>query len=379
MKKKTEEREGRGMHRRAFLKTSGAMTLGAVAAMGAAPGISAQTVPQKAQKYSGEKIDVFCHIMPPKFLQAMFKKSRPSWYHENTKTLPALADLNLRFKAMDKYEGMLQLLDLGMPTVEYAVPPKDAVDLARQANDEMAELVHKYPDRFVGAVACLPMNDVDAAIRETDRAMKDLKFKGIQLGSSINGKPLDRPEFLPIYQKMAEYDLPVWIHPIKDDDTPDYPDEKKSEYRIFSILAWPFETSKAMTRLVYSGIMEKYPDLKIIPHHCGAMIPFFRGRVTPLPPKGQEVAKLANHPLQYFKRFYADTVLAGNPSALMCGFDFFGADRMLFATDYPYPGGAGKGDVAIGDVIEAIEQMNISQEDKAKIFSRNTRKLLKLA
>lgn len=376
MKKEEEKSRRMGMSRRAFLKGGAAVGIGAAATMGVSGKASAQSGPAK---YSGEMIDIFCHIMPPKFLEALEKKSRPSWYNGNTRTLPALWDLDLRWKAMDKYPGMLQLLDLGMPTIEYAVPPKDAVDLARIANNEMAELVVKYPARFVGAVACLPMSDVDASLREADRAMKDLKFKGIQIGSSINGKPLDRPEYMPLYEKMVEYDLPIWIHPIKDDDIPDYPDEKKSEYRLFSTFAWPFETTKAMGRLVYGGVLEKFPNLKVIPHHCGAMVPFFRGRINPMPSGPMQIAKLTKHPLAYFKKFYGDTVMGGTTSALMCGYDFFGPDLMVFATDYPYPGGAEKCDLAIGDVIESVQRMPIPLEDKGKIFSKNPRKLLKLA
>lgn len=364
-----------GMDRRTFLKASSAISLGGAATFGVPGGISAQSV----KKYSGEKIDAFCHIMPPKFTEALFKRSRPTWYLENTKTLPALTNLDLRLKAMDKYEGMLQIFSLGMPPIEHVVPPKDAVDLARMANDEMAELVNKYPNRFVGAVAGLPMNDMDGALRETERVIKELKFKGVQIASSINGKPLDRPEFLGLYEMMAQYDLPIWIHPTKDKDIPDYPDEKISRYDLFRNFAWAFETTKAMHRLVFSGVMEKYPNLKFFIHHCGAMLPFFVGRVPASPPEVGEVMKLTKPPLEYFKKFYVDTVLAGNTSALMCGYSLFGADKMLFASDYPYPGGPQKGDIALGEVIESVERMNVTDEEKTKIFSKNARRILKLS
>jgi predicted TIM-barrel fold metal-dependent hydrolase len=336
---------------------------------------------QSLKKYSGEKVDVFCHILPPKYKEELLKRGKPSYYTENSKKLPALSDLDIRFRAIDKYEGLRQVLDLGMPPIELAFSPKDAVEMARMANDEMAELVNKYPDRFVGAVAGLPMNDTDAASREAERAIKELKFKGVQIASSVNGKPLDRPEFLPLYEKMAQYDLPIWIHPVRDYTIPDYPDEKSSKYGVFSFFGWPFDTTVAMTRLVFSGIMEKYPNIKFISHHCGAMLPFFYKRVLLPGPGGQsgDIMKLTKPPVEYFKRFYADTVLNGNTPALMCGYAFFGAHNMLFASDYPYPGGAEKGDVAVGEVIESVEQMNITDEEKAKIFSKNARKILKLS
>jgi aminocarboxymuconate-semialdehyde decarboxylase len=221
---------------------------------------------------------------------------------------------------------------------------------------------------------------MDASLRETERAIEQLKFKGIQIFTSVNGKPLDRPEFLGLYEKMAQYDLPVWIHPVKDRVTPDYADEEASKYALFLAFGWPYETTLAMSRLVFSGIMEKYPNLKFITHHCGGMLPFFYKRVALVPPgvKTGEVMKLAKSPLDYFKRFYADTVLGGNVPALMAGHSFFGTDHMLFASDYPYPGGADKGEVVLREVIKSVEMMNVTEEDKAKIFSKNARRILRL-
>ena len=133
-----------------------------------------------------------------------------------------------------------------------------------------------------------------------------------------------------------------------------------------------------MARLVYSGIMEKYPNLKIIPHHCGGMIPFFATSRGSNPSQPGEIMKLTKAPVEYFKKFYGDTVLAGNTAALTCGVGFFGADHIIFATDYPYPGGNNPGAV-IGDVIKSVEELNLSEEDKAKIFSGNARRLMKLS
>jgi aminocarboxymuconate-semialdehyde decarboxylase len=221
---------------------------------------------------------------------------------------------------------------------------------------------------------------MDASLRETERAIEQLKFKGIQIFTSVNGKPLDRPEFLGLYEKMAQYDLPVWIHPVKDRVTPDYADEEASKYALFLAFGWPYETTLAMSRLVFSGIMEKYPNLKFITHHCGGMLPFFYKRVALVPPgvKTGEVTKLGKSPLDYFKRFYADTVLGGNVSALMAGHSFFGTDHMLFASDYPYPGGADKGEAVLREVIKSVEMMSVTEEDKVRIFSKNARRILRL-
>ena len=324
-----------------------------------------------------EKIDMFPHILTRKYKEALFKKARSSFYLKADKIRPALWDLDIRFRSLDKFEGLRQTLTLAAPPLEEAFSEKDAVEMAQMANDEMAELVNKNPDRFVAAVACLPLNDVDAAVREIERAVKDLNLKGIQISSAINGRPLDRPEFMGIYDKMNEYRLPIWIHPVGDEDIPEYPDEKYSKYDLNLSFGWPYQTTLAMARLVYSGIIEKYSNLKFITHHCGAMLPFFSERIQPAGVDG-EVMKLSKSPLEYFKRFYGDTCLGKNVPALMCGYAFFGADHMLFGTDYPFPGGPKFLDVALGGALEAVAGMNVTEKEKAKILSENAKRILSL-
>lgn len=188
-------------------------------------------------------------------------------------------DMNHRFRIMDKFEGLKQVITLGVPAIEDIADPKNAVDLARIANDEMAQLVNKHPDRFVAAAACLPMNNMDAALKEADRAINDLGFKGVQTGTPINNKPLDSGEFMPLFEKMAQYDLPIWIHPGRPVTYADYKTEEVSKYMIFLLFGWPYETTVAMTRLVFSGVLERYPNLKFITHHCGAMVPYLHQRL----------------------------------------------------------------------------------------------------
>ena len=330
------------------------------------------------------KIDIFTHIMPVRYREKLLKIAPPELdIIVNVGSTPTLFDLEQRFRIMDKFDGLRQVLTLSAPPVEQIADPKQAVDLARLANDGMAELVDKYPDRFAAGVASLPMNDMDAALVELDRAVKDLGLKGVQVLTPVNEKPLDAPEFLPLFEKMAGYDLPVWIHPRRGQDYPDYRTEEESKYRIFSVFGWPYETTVAMTRIVFSGLLETYPNLKLITHHCGGMVPFLRERVIGSYDrifkdlKDDVRQRLSKPHVEYFRMFYNDTAINGNTSALMCAYEFCGAEHLLFATDNPFDTELGERNLR--QVIRAIEQMAISAAEKEKIFEGNAKKLLALS
>lgn len=206
------------------------------------------------------KIDAYSHIIPAKYLEALRKISTTVVTHKIIPTKP-LYDLESRFRIMDMFDGLAQVLTLGWPAIEEVANSEKTEELAMLANDEMAELVMKYPDRFVAAIAYLPMNTMDAALKEADRAINDLKCRGVYLHSHVSGKPLDSAEFIPLYEKMFQYKLPIYIHPNRSNDFPDYKIEKESKYDIHSVFGWLYDTTVAMTRLVFSGILE-IPRLK---------------------------------------------------------------------------------------------------------------------
>lgn len=331
-------------------------------------------------------IDVFTHILPPKYLEARDKKSIGGWASAKgskyVKAVPTLFDLDKRFKIMDRYPDLLQVLTIAAPSPETITKPEDTVELAKIANDEMAELVVKYPDRFVAAVACLPLNDIDATLSEIDRAINDLRFRGIQVCTDINGKPLDSPEFMPIYEKMAYYDLPILIHPMREAVVPDYEGEEESKYLIWTRLGWPHATSTAMMRLVCSGILEKYPSLKFVTHHAGGTVPYLITRIGLLDNFNEMrmgyryEQRLTKSTVDYLRMFYNDTAVYGNTPSLMCAYAFCGADHLLFATDMPFDSQAGYR--LVRETIRSVEEMDITDVEKKKIFEDNARKLFRL-
>ena len=307
------------------------------------------------------KIDIFSHILTEKYL-SIYRKKAPAIENQIEVMTPPVVDLAIRFRLMNRYPDVLQMLTVANVPLEKFVSPQDAVELARIANDELADLVIKYPDKFFGAVACLPMNDMDAALEEVDRAITKLRLKGVQIYSRIKGEPLDTPKFKPLYEKMSEYDLPIWIHPTTNE-------KLDNDIGIFS---WPFETTSAMLRLVKSGIFAERPNIKFIIHHAGAMVPFFAERI-------KWVMSLVPQPYpnihEHFRKFYNDTAVYGNTSALMCAYDYFGADHLLFGTDAPLGPRWGM----VEDTIASIERMTIPDADKEKILKKNAVDLFKLA
>jgi predicted TIM-barrel fold metal-dependent hydrolase len=324
-------------------------------------------------------IDSFNHISPPKFNEALSAAS-------NTKAKPAarpvygmesMSNIDTRLRIMDRFDGYYQILNISLPAIEDTVGPEAAVDLAKIANDEMAELVYKYPERFLGAMACLPMNNINAALKELDRAIFQLGFKGVQITTTVNDKPLDSPEFDPFFEKMNKYELPIQIHPRH---VTGYLDTVLGDS---NDTGWPIDTTLCMNRLVYSGLLCKYPNLKILTHHCGGVTPYvgariFRGPANPRVRLKQEADNMGFSKTieDYYKMFYADTAMWGWTPGLMCGCAFFGVDHILFGTDYPY--GPRGGEMFIRDTIRSVQEMAIPEEDKKKIFELNARKLFKI-
>jgi predicted TIM-barrel fold metal-dependent hydrolase len=163
------------------------------------------------------KVDIFSHIIPAKYQEALVKKAKNSTAHLEgwVKQNPALSDVEIRLRRVDRYPDMLEVLVPALAPLEAFVSAADAPDLAKINNDESAAIVEKYPDRFMAAVALLPLSDIDAAVKEAGRACMGLGLRGILMNTTINGEPMDLPKFRPLFAKMVEYDIPRLSHRYK--------------------------------------------------------------------------------------------------------------------------------------------------------------------
>ena len=333
------------------------------------------------------KIDIFNHIYPAGY-HARLMQVAPSDKDigKRMRNVPMLFDLDVRFRVMDAFDGYQQVLSLPTPPIENFADGAIASDLARAANDGMAELVTRHPERFPAFVASLAYHDPDAAVREAVRAIDDLGARGIQMFTNARGTPMSDPAYLPIVEALAARDLPIWLHPYRGADIADYKTEDRSEYEIWWTFGWPYETSVAMARFVFAGYFDRFPELKIITHHMGAMAPYFAGRVGPgwdqLGARTSDgvlsavLRRLNKRPLEYFKMFYGDTAVFGEYAATVCGLDFFGVDHVLFASDAPFD--PEKGPMYIRETIKIVDRLPIANEDRERIYWRNAAALLKL-
>lgn len=335
-----------------------------------------------------KKIDIFNHIWPKPFFDRLIAHvGTMSDITKRSGDVPMMTDLDRRFQVMDEFgPDYCQILSLASPPLEKLAGPDLALEMSRIGSDAMAELCQKYPDRFPAFIATAPITHPEGMITETRRAIEDLGAVGVQIFTNVNGKPLDLPEFAPFFDYINSTGKPVWMHPARGANFPDYLTEKQSEYEIWWTFGWPYETSAAMARMVFSGFFDRWPNLKVITHHAGGMIPFFEGRVGPgwdqMGARTSDrdlaaVRKALKRPhLDYFKSFYADTATFGSASAIRHAMEFFGEDRVMFASDAPFdPEG---GPYYIRETIRLIDGLDITDAQRRKLYQDNAVNLLGL-
>jgi uncharacterized protein len=293
-------------------------------------------------------VDAFTHVIPPRCLERFNAVAAgPALeFLRGLQGRPYLApmwDLEARFRAMDAVDGYTQVLTLCVPAIEQLASGAVAVDLARLANDCMAEMVAHDPDRFVGFAASLPMEDPDASIEELDRAVQSLGALGAQVFTNVNGRPLDDPRYEALWAHLQQLDRTVWVHGARRYVTPDYDGETWSRFGLWAALGWPYEMGLFAARMVASGILDRYPRLRIYLHHSGGMVATFSRRANgswlelqaEAPADKEAYMRLQRAPATYFKDFFADTS-GQTPEAMHAALEFFGAEHVLLGSDMPF-------------------------------------------
>lgn len=338
------------------------------------------------------KIDAFCHTIPRPYFDRLFKLDSPSAasnIRQRVSAIPSLVDMDVRFAQLDEFgEDYRQVINIAAPPVDDLGPPDVAREMARLGNESLAELVAAHPDRFAGFMACVPMDDPDAAVAELDYAITDLGALGAQVYTHLHGSAMDDPRLDPFWARAAELGKLVQVHPCRNAEWSDYPAEDRSKFEIWWTFGWEMDLSAFMARLVFSGVLERYPDLKLLIHHGGSMVPHFSGRVGPgwdqlgartPPDQRQDIVgyPLTKRPIEYFKMMYADTAMFGAAHALRCVIDFYGIEHVLFGSDSPFDPEKGPG--YIRATIRNLQEIGLSEQEQDAIFRGNACRLFGLS
>jgi predicted TIM-barrel fold metal-dependent hydrolase len=330
------------------------------------------------------RIDAWTHFFPKRFFDKLQQIAIKDM-GKRVRSIPALFDLDVRKKIVDGFPDYAQILSYPQPPLEtIARSPAELDEFMRMINDGFAELCAKERKHFPGWVAQIALGAPDAGVHEAERAINELGALGVQIYTNVDGKPLDRPEYEAFWAKMNELGRPVWIHPARGAEMPDYRDEKKSHYEIWWTFGWSYETAAAMARLVFSKTLDRNSKLKIIVHHFGGIVPMLEGRIGP----GWDVLgtrtsdedyvslrkSLKKRPLDYFKQdFYADTAAFGGVPATNCGLEFFPRDKVIFASDCPFD--PEQGTMYPRVTLQILESLNLSKADQDKIFFGNLERI----
>jgi len=368
---------GHRIHRRDVLLAAGTtLTIGLDSAT-----LSAQS----ASGSSGTKIDAHTHFAPPKFIEFAERVEGHSFgLSPLYKALPALTGVRPRIDLLDK-NGIDMNVLVPVPWIEafpkiYADPAL-AAQAAKLMNDELASVVAAYPTRFRG-VAILPVVDPDSMVSELHRAVTELGFVGAYVVVSPTAKHLDHPDYDALYKAIVDLDVTLWLHPSRPPFIPDYTDEKLSQYYEWQLVGWPYDTTSAMFRIVFSGVFDRYPTIRIVTHHHGAFIPLLAPRLDNGWPILETVGlpmptKISKPFVEHFRKFYCDTAASGfAPKALELAFDFFGPERVLFGTDAPFDVQGGQ--IYISETLRSIDAMAVSPEMRTAMLSKNAARILKL-
>lgn len=324
------------------------------------------------------KIDSFSHFAFPKVMKFLEKsEGRPHPFTQLFGNNPTLVDVEQRVQQMDRY-GIAQNVLVPLPWLEMTPKvyndPKLASEAAKMMNDGLAEVVSKYPKRFY-AVALLPTSSADEMMAEYERTVKKMGFVGSLMAVGPTAKYPVHPDYELLYKASEKDNAPIWTHPSRPPTIPDFPGQKFSQYNIFQAYSWLLDTSAAMTHIAFKGVFQRYPKVKIVIHHHGALVPLFVDRVIEgikffEKNTGRKEDIRVEDPVGHLKKFYVDTATQGFDTVkLKNAIDFFGVDHCLFGTDCPMS--LTSGDEFVRDAIKSLKALNLSKDDIEKIYNGN--------
>jgi aminocarboxymuconate-semialdehyde decarboxylase len=302
-------------------------------------------------------IDCHAHLMPQ------------SWFHP--KSPKTIFDVDGLFKEQD--EAGVDITVFGNNWIR-SPDGANPLQVVQEFNEHAAELTAKHPKRLLGLACSVPF-DSDQILKETERAIRDYKMRGIMINSSVNGEYLDSTRAIPFFELVSELEVPLFVHPPKFT----IGNEKMEIYRLPEMLGRPFDTTLSLTRFIFTGGFERFPKLKMICAHVGGALPMLPGRYG----FGYELRRdmsfgpwepdvMTRPPASYIGQLYVDTVCY-HPPAVQCAIDTLGVDHVVFGSDSPpVP-------LPLKRAVDTVQNLRISDAEKQKILGGTAAKLLGLA
>lgn len=326
-------------------------------------------------------IDIHSHYYPEQFLKLLAEDgksfgitvdrsdSRGVIVHLKGGSMGPLSrpfiDLEVRLKEMNRQKIDVHALSLTRPMIYWADGPL-GLKLARAMNDAMEEAHRAFPDRFVG-FAILPMQDSRLALEELERSSKLPAIRGVYMGTNINGRDLSDPDFSPLFQRIEELRLPIFLHPLNI-----LGPERLKGYSFYNLLGFPFETAVAAAHLIFSGVLDHFPRLTFCLPHAGGALPYIVGRMNRGHKIWEECRKIKHKPTTYLRRFVYDTI-SHDPGALLYLIRLVGADRVMLGSDYCF-------EIGYDRPVPVVTRLaKLSRTDQIKILGSNAVQLLRLS
>jgi len=354
------------MKRREFIKT-----VGSVSAVGTTTSVQTSTTPRK--------IDIHNHYYPDAYFQMIEELAGDDYAFDTDSTgtriikfrgarffgiQPPMTDVSLRLEAMDRAGVDVQVLSVSVPNIFFADEASEPA-IARRVNDAYAELIARYPTRFMG-FASIPMNVPEAALQELTRSLDDLKLNGAIMLSHIRGKPLTDETFRPFFEEANRRKLCILIHPMM----PTGMAEQLRDYVLGPIVGFLFDSTLAVARMCYDGLLRDFPDIRWVIPHLGGAIPYLMARLD----RGHHDfaacrANISEPPSTYLKKLYFGTV-ASSPYTVSMVRDLIGVDQIALGTDYPHLLGS------IDQSLETIASMRIPDVEKRRIYEGTALQIL---
>ena len=324
-------------------------------------------------------VDVFCHLISSSVGSIVENGRRARERGVTAEAGPRRfpfprqnEDPETRLSVMERCGIDVQAVSLTMEAL-YGFEPAEAAEICRLSNNDNYALCKAYPKRFVN-VCAISLLDVPSAMTELHRSINELDCRAVVVATNQNGKGLDSPEYFPFYEVLVEHDLPLLLHPTY---WRSYPLMEEEPWMLMSRFGWPLDTTQAVWRLIFGGVLDRFPSLKIVMHHLGGMFPYFAGRIQFGLMRLRE--KLPRDMSEYWKNVYGDSCLSGGPpEAYACGYAFFGPDRVVYGSDYPFGPESGETFVRT-NLSRPYVAANIPAEDMEKVLRGNAKRLLKIA